>query len=124
MTFVKALAILWGLVYFVLGYLKAFTLNSVDFWTSTVLFFSLFLLPLPIVIAAVWWQRPAGFALLFCAATSFVAALIAATTRATGSTSDRLTFLAAIIMWLIPHLVFALVYLLAGRTAHESAVTM
>ena len=60
MTFVKALAILWGLVYFVLGYLKAFTLNSVDFWTSTVLFFSHFLLPLPIVMAAIWLRDRQG----------------------------------------------------------------
>ncbi len=124
MTFVKALAVLWGLVYFALGYLKAFTLNSVDFWTSTVLFFSLFLLPLPIVIAAVWLQRPAGFALVFCAVVSLGAALVAAATRASTSSSDKVTFLASITMWLIPHLVFALVYLLAGRTGDQSAVAL
>jgi hypothetical protein len=115
MKFVKGLALLWGVVYFVVGLLKAFTLNSVDFWTSVVVLFCIFLLPLPIAIAAIWLQKFPGLALLACVAVGLLAAGVAAVTRASASQSDRLIFLATIAMWLIPHLVFALAYIFAAR---------
>jgi ABC-type Mn2+/Zn2+ transport system permease subunit len=89
MKFVKAIAILWGMVYVVVGLLKAFTLNSVDFWASIVLLLSLFLLPLPLAIAAIWLQKSAGFALLACVAVGLVAAGVVAVTRPSASQSDK-----------------------------------
>jgi hypothetical protein len=124
MKFVKGLALLWGVIYFVVGLLKAFTLNSVDFWTSVVVLFCVFLLPLPVAMAAIWLRKPAGFALLGCVAAGLVAAGVAAVTRASDSQSDSLIFLATIAMWMIPHVVFALAYILTVKTGDEGLATI
>lgn len=115
MRYVKPLAITWGLIYFITGALKSFTLNSLDFWASVALLFCLFLLPLPIAIIGVWFQRAAGFALMLCGVGSLVAGVVAALTRASGSVSDRGTFLLFIAIWTIPHAAFALAYILPHR---------
>jgi hypothetical protein len=119
MKFVKGLALLWGVSYFVVGLLKAFTLNSVDFWTSVVLLFCIFLLPLPVAIAAIWLQKSAGFALLACVAVGLVAAGVAAVIRASASQRDRLIFLASIAMWMIPHMIFALAFILTASAGGD-----
>jgi hypothetical protein len=124
MKFVKAIAILWGMVYVVVGLLKAFTLNSVDFWASIVLLLSLFLLPLPLAIAAIWLQKSAGFALLACVAVGLVAAGVVAVTRPSASQSDKVIFLASIAMWMIPHVIFALAFILTARTGDDGLATI
>lgn len=120
MKFVKALAILWGLVYFVVGYLKAFTLNNVDFWTSMVALFAIFLLPFPIAIMAIWLQRIAGFALLVCAAAGMINAVIAASMWSSTSFTDKSRFLLFIAMWLIPHLIFALAFIFTASARNAN----
>jgi len=115
MKYVKAFAITWALVYFVTGILKSFMLNSIDFWTSVALLFCLFVLPLPIVIVGLWFQKTAGFALLLCGAAGLVAGLVAALTRASASASDRGTLLSFIAIWTIPHAAFGLAYILPQR---------
>jgi hypothetical protein len=115
LNYVNILALVWALVYFVVGLLKGFTVNAIDFWISLVLLFSLFLLPLPITIAAIWFQRVAGSALLLCVAASFIAAMFASASRPSGSLSDRVTFIAFIAMYSIPHVVFATTYILKSR---------
>jgi hypothetical protein len=68
MKYVKVTGLLWGLIYFVMGAVTSFTINSIDFLASLVLLFTLFLLPLPIAFVAVWSPRNADKALLGCLA--------------------------------------------------------
>ena len=103
MKYVKIVAILWGLAYFAVGATKSFTLNSNDTWASVGLLFTVFLLPLPLAIAAVWLPGIAGNLLLACAAASFSFAAAAIVSRHQPSLADIGTFTFFILLYSIPH---------------------
>jgi len=110
----KAAAVGWGLIYFALGAVKSFTLNSNDTWESVVLLFGMFLLPLPIVVIAFWSPRAGGRALLGCVAANVVAmaAVIARHTYPSFSDVGRLVLFIA--LFDIPHLFFGMSFLMMG----------
>lgn len=121
MKYIRVLAITWASFYLITGFLKSFTLNSVDFWPSVALLFCLFVFPLPIVLVGFWFQRAAGFALLLCGVASLAAGVIAAFTRASASISDKCTFLFFIVIWTIPHAAFALAYIFPQTAKYEGS---
>src|ERR1700687_1853576 len=115
MKYVKIAGILWGLIYFVVGALKSFTLNSIDFWSSTALLFAVFLLPLPIAFVGVWFPRIAGKILFGCITVSMAAAVSAIASRGLSPLRDIGVFIAFIAMYDIPHLLFGWAYIRAGQ---------
>ena len=117
MKYLKTAGITWGLIYFAVGAIKSFTLNSNDTWASVALLFALFLLPLPIAIMAVWFPRVAGKALLGCIAVNAVAVVAAALSRHTSPLADIGRFIFFIALYDIPHLFFGMGYIVAGRAS-------
>lgn len=111
MKYLKAVGIAWGFSYFTLGAIKSFTLNSNDTWASVALLFALFLLPLPITIAAVWLPRTAGKALLGCVAVNAVAMTAVVVARHSYPFADIGRFILFIAFYNIPHLFFGVGYL-------------
>jgi hypothetical protein len=118
MKFLKAAGISWSIVYFLVGAIKSLSFNSRDTWVTVVLFCTLFLLPLPIAIAAVWFPRASGKALLLCVVTSF-AALVWLPSQPNLTFVDICIGLVRFMAYNIPHVVFGLVYVNAGRTQPE-----
>jgi len=119
--YVKALAMTWALLYFITGFLKSFTLNSVDFWTSVALLLFLFVFPLPVIVIGFWFERAAGFSLSLCGVGSLLAGVVAALTRANASTSDKGTFLVFIAIWTVPHWAFSLAYILPHKAKYADS---
>ncbi|MFZ1942091.1 MAG: hypothetical protein WBG23_02900 [Acidobacteriaceae bacterium] len=115
MKSIKAAGIGWGLIYFAMGAIKSFTLNSNDTWASVALVFGLFLLPLPISLIAVWLPRTAGSALLCCIAANVVAVVAVVAARHTYPIADIGQFIAFIVLYDLPHLFFGVTYIKAGR---------
>lgn len=111
MKYLKAVGIAWGIFYFTLGAIKSFTLNSNDTWASLALLFALFLLPLPITVAAVWLPKTAGKALLGCVAVSALAVTSVVVARHTYPLTDIGRFILFIAFYNIPHLFFGVGYL-------------
>ena len=103
----------WGLIYFGIGAISSFTLNSIDFWSSVAGLFVIFLLPLPIAVAAFWFPRVAGIALIVCSAIGVVIAVLLFGIKDTVTASPGIRLY-------IPHLVFAVTYILAGQTTKSS----
>jgi hypothetical protein len=112
MKLIKVTGIGWGLIYFVIGVVFSFTLGNNDFWSGAAVYFTLFLLPLPISIIAIWFPRISGIALIVCATVSI--AVSAVDVISSGPAPD-LAGLCKFAMFHVPHLVFALVYMKAGR---------
>jgi len=114
MKYINIAGIAWGLVYFLIGAMFSFTLGSNDFWSGAAVYLALFLFPLPIAIIAVWFPRTAGKALIACAAVSVaVSALSVVSSRP----STDLAGLCKFTMYHVPHVVFAIAYLKAGRAS-------
>jgi hypothetical protein len=124
MQLVKKLAIRWRIVYLVVRLLKAFTLNSIDFWTSIIALMMVFLFPLPIAVTTIWLQRKAGNALVLCVAIGLINAVIAATTWSSVSLADKGRFLLHIALWVTPHAAFALAYIFKSETAEAAPATL
>ncbi len=103
MKYLKVAGIAWGLVYFVLGAIKSFTLNSNDTLASVALLFALFLLPLPITVIAVWFPRAAGKALFGCIAISSIAVMAVVVTLHSYPLSDIGHFILFVMLYNIPH---------------------
>ena len=120
MKYVKVIGLVWGLIYFVFGALKSFTLNGIDFWTSVALLFSLFLLPLPIGVIAFWSEKIARNALLFCVAVSLVAAAGFVAGHWSLSFSGKTRAFAVVALYTLPHFAFAMIYILTGRAKNVS----
>jgi hypothetical protein len=117
MKYIKILGIVWGLIYFAMGATKSFTLNSNDTWASVALLFALFLLPLPLAIAAVWLPGIAGKALLGCIAASIASVVSVVASRHPSPLADKGRFIAFIVLYNIPHVFFGLAYIKAGRVS-------
>ena len=112
MKFIKVAGIVWGLIYFVIGAIFSFTLGANDFWSGVAVYLALFFLPLPVALAAVWFPGIAGKILIACAVISLTVSAISAISS--GTTPD-LAGLCKFTMYHVPHLVFALAYIKAGR---------
>ena len=117
MKLIKVAGIGWGLIYFAIGAVFSFTLGNNDFWSGAVVYLALFLLPLPISIVAMWFPRIAGVALLACAVVSVMVSAVAVISS--GPAPD-LAGLFKFAMFHVPHLVFALVYIKAGRVSKNA----
>ena len=117
MKLIKVAGIGWGLIYFAIGAVFSFTLGNNDFWSGAAVYLALFLLPLPITIVAVWFPRVAGIALILCAVVSV--AISAVDVISSGPAPD-LAGLCKFAMFHVPHLVFALVYMKAGRASKNA----
>ena len=117
MKFIKVAGIVWGFIYFVMGAVFSFTLGANDFWSGAAVYLALFLLPLPIAFVAVWFPRIAGTALIACAVVSVTVSAIFAILS--GATPD-LAGLCKFTMYHVPHLVFALAYIKAGRVGKDA----
>jgi len=115
MKYLKAAGIAWGLIYFALGAVNSFTLNSNDTWASVALLFGIFLLPLPIVVVTLWSPKAGGSALLGCVGVNVVA-MAAVIARHTYRFSDVGRLFLVIVLYNIPHLFFG-VTLLAEKRA-------
>ena len=113
---IRVAGIAWGLIYFAIGIIFSFTLGGDDFWSGAVVYLSLFLLPLPIALVALWFPRTAGTALIGCAVVSI-------TVSAMGATSSHQTpdlgGLFKFTMFHVPHLAFALAYINTGRIGKQ-----
>lgn len=114
MRYIKAAGIVWGLVYFVIGAMKSFTLGSNDDWTSVALLFALFLLPLPIAVIAVWFPRTANKALFGCVGVNMIAVAAVVVARHASPLADIGRFIVFIVLYEIPHFFFGVTYLKAG----------
>ncbi len=119
MKYVKVVGFVWGLIYFVIGIVSSFTLSNINFWSSVALLFGLFLLPLPTAVIAVWFQRIAAAALLLCVAVSFVATGFVIASRPAISIADEGIVHAHIVLYSSPHLAFATIYILTGKSEKE-----
>ena len=120
MKYLKISGIVWGLVYLVVGALKSFTLNSLDFWSGVVFLGATFLLPLPIALAAIWLPRIAGKVLFGCFAVSMgVVAYIVISDRQY-SLGSWMGFIAVTLLFNVPHLLFGAGYILLGRVRRGS----
>ena len=120
MKSIKAAGIGWGLIYFAMGAIKSFTLNSNDTWASVALLIGLFLLPLPITVIAAWLPRAAGWALLGCIAVNVVAVVAVVVARHTYPIADIGQFVAFIVLYGVPHLFFGVAYIKTGRVSKSS----
>jgi len=107
MKFIKGAGIAWGFVYFVIGAIFSFTLGSNDFWSGAVVYFALFLLPLPIVFVAVWFPRIAAAGLIGCV---IVSICVSAVNVILSGPAPDLPGLCKFAMLHVPHLFFAALY--------------
>jgi hypothetical protein len=106
MKSIKVASIAWAVIYFVVGAVKSFTLNSNDTWASLVLLFGLFLLPLPITLLAVWFPKFGGVALLGCVALNAIAVADVIVARHSYPVSEIGHFILFTVLYNIPHLFF------------------
>jgi len=116
MKYLKVAGIAWGLIYFVMGAIFSFTLGSIDFWSGATVYLALFLLPLPIAFVALWFPRIAGLALIACAAVSVTVSVAVAISS--GLAPD-FAGLCKFTMYHVPHLVFGMAYIMAGRKSND-----
>lgn len=120
MKYLKISGIVWGLVYLVVGALKSFTLNSLDFWSGVAFLGATFLLPLPIALAAIWLPRIAGKVLFGCFAISMgIVAYIIISDRQF-SLGSWMGFIAVTLLFNVPHLLFGAGYIRLGRASKNA----
>ena len=117
MKLIKVAGIGWGLIYFAIGAVFSFTLGNNDFWSGAAVYLALFLLPLPITIVAIWFPRVAGIALILCAVVSVT---VSAVDVISSGPAPDLAGLCKFAMFHVPHLVFALAYMKAGRASKNA----
>jgi len=117
MKLIKVAGIGWGLIYFAIGAVFSFTLGNNDFWSGAAVYLALFFLPLPITIVAIWFPRVAGIALISCAVVSVT---VSAVDVISSGPAPDLAGLCKFAMFHVPHLVFALVYMKAGRASKNA----
>jgi F0F1-type ATP synthase membrane subunit a len=113
MKVLKYIGIAWGLVYLVVGILSSFTINNIDTYSSIALLALTFLLPLPITVAALWFPKTAGAALILSLAIG-VATLV----HLTGF-KDAATASPGIWLYIL-HFLFGVAYIIAGRTSKNT----
>lgn len=110
---INVTAIIWGTIYFFIGAAFSFTLGSIGFWNGATVYLALFLLPLPISVAAIRFPNAAGIALICCAATSIsVAVAYGLSTDAPSSFLGFCKFLG----WHVPHILFAVFYMRQAKS--------
>lgn len=114
MKYLKVAGIAWGLIYFVIGAIFSFTLGSNYFWSGAAVYLALFLLPLPIAFVGVWFPKIAGITLIACAAISVSVSVAVAISY---GSAINLAGLCKFTMFHVPHLVFAVAYIKAGRVS-------
>jgi hypothetical protein len=107
MKLLKFLGIAWGIAYFVVGVLSSFTINSIDTYSSIALLTLTFLLPLPLTVIGVWFPKTTGVALILCVMVSGAIFLFLYGAKDTATAYSKGFY--------IPHMVFGVAYLLAGR---------
>jgi len=112
MKALKYIGIAWGLIYLVVGVLSSFTINNIDTYSSIMFLVLTFLLPLPITIVGVWFPKSAGVALVLCVVVSAAAFFFLYGTK------DAVTALSK--GFYIPHLVFGVAYIMAGRASKNA----
>jgi len=116
MKYIKIVGVAWGLIYFVIGTIFSFTLGSNDFWSGATVYLALFLLPLPISFAAMWFPKIAGLALIACAVVSITVSVVTAISI---GTAPDLAGLCKFALFHVPHLVFAAAYIKVGRVSKD-----
>jgi hypothetical protein len=116
MKYLKVAGTAWGFIYFAVGAIKSFTLNSNDTWASVALLFALFLLPFPLAISAVWLPRISGEALLGCVAVSIASVISVVVSRHAYPLADIDRFIGSIALYSLPHLFFGVAYINAGQS--------
>jgi hypothetical protein len=128
MKYLKVAGIVWGLTYFMVGALslppESIDLAGVvDFWCGLAMLSATLLLPLPIVLVAVWFPKKAGKALMYCVVISAVSAAVAAIAGNPSSLASNLAdariFLAIVAISNIPNLVFGIAYMRARRESMD-----
>ena len=97
----------WSLLYFGFGVLSSFTLNGIDFWSSITLLVFTFLFPLPLATIAFWYPKSAGIALFLSAVLCITVLIFLDGAKDTFTASPGVRFY-------IPHVVFALAYVISG----------
>ena len=117
----KVTGILWGLIYLVTGYIKAWTFNGNDSFDAAAVLLALFVLPLPITLMAVWFSKLAGRSLLLCVAIYFIAATTFAIRKATSFTSYTV-LLIYLTAYSFPHLFFGIAYLRSAREMGSNSI--
>jgi hypothetical protein len=116
MKWIKALGIVWGIAYFMIGAAKSFTLGGNDTWVSIALLFAVFLLPLPLSVSAAWFPKVSGKALLVCVAISFAAAAAFADATPLPVPAIYLVrFFGTLLLYNLPHLFFGVTYISTTR---------
>jgi len=129
MRYLKVAGVVWALIYFAMGIwslpLESIDLaGDIDFWNTVIFLFATQLLPLPIVLVAIWFPRNAGKALLLCVAASItgsvVAVLFGSPSSFASNIADAGPFLAIIAMYNIPNLAFGIAYIRAGRVPMDA----
>jgi hypothetical protein len=115
--YIKIAGVAWGLIYFVIGAILSFTLGGNDFWSGAAVYLVLFLLPLPIAFVAVWFPKIAGMALIACAAVSVTVSVVDVVSS---RSAPDLAGLCKFSIYHIPHLVFAVAYINAGRASKNA----
>ena len=112
LKYIKVAGIVWGLVYFSLGAINTFLLDDNATWTSVVLAFTLFLLPISSAVVALRRPKAAGGLLLGCVAINVVA--LSAKTISWyvyyHSFSGIFQYLGFIALYNIPHIFFGIVF--------------
>ncbi len=107
MKSLKYIGIAWGFIYLVVGVLSSFTINNIDTYSSITLLALTFLLPLPVMVAALWFPKTGGTALILSLVTCIVTLIHLTGLKDTATASPGI--------WLyIPHLIFGAAYIIAG----------
>jgi len=113
--YLKGAGIAWGIIYLAVGAIGSFTLNGIDFLSSITILVLTFLLPLPIAIVAYWLPKLAGVSLILSMAICVTTLICLDGVKDTVTASPGIRFY-------IPHLIFAVAYIVAGLTAKNSGV--
>jgi hypothetical protein len=105
--------IVWGLLYFGFGVLSSFTLNGIDFWGSITILGFTFLFPLPLAIVAIWYPKSTSVALFLSTILCVTVIICMAGVREAFTASPGVRLY-------IPHVIFALVYVISGSFSKKA----
>lgn len=121
MRFARAAGIMWALIYFAVGVVFSFTLGNNDFWSGVAVYLTLFLLPLPATIMAVWLPRVAAGTLIACVVVSVCVSVVSAVRS--GVVPD-LHGLCKFVLLHVPHLIFAACYMMSPQSGDDAYAQM
>jgi hypothetical protein len=110
METIKFAGVAWSLLYFGFGVISSFTLNGIDFWSSITLLAFTFIFPFPLAIVGFWYPKSTGIALLLSTVLCVTLLICSDGVKDTFTASPGIRFY-------IPHVVFAVAYLISGSVS-------